>query len=267
MTLLKGIRALVTRPQPQANQLAGAIVERQGLAWVMPMMDIIPLPETQNQRDTILNLDQYHKIIITSRPAAIFGLELLERYWPQFPLHLEWFAIGQSTAGEMTEYLIQPTYPQSTDPERIADSEALLEMTGLQDIESQKILIIKGQGGRELLPKELQARGAAVATLEVYQRQRPVYPMVEVVKQLESNDINVILCGSGETVTHLAHYLPEPSRTGAVLIVPGERVARHARALGFRQVLNACGASHHAMLSALEACRANLIQINPEDPL
>lgn len=257
MTTLSAVKALVTRPEPQARQLADAIIRQQGQAVVMPMIDIRPLPETQAMRDTVLDLDQYDKIIVTSRPAAQLGMELLERYWPQFPAHLQWFAIGKSTAHDLADYMIKPVYPEGG-----VDSEALLATPELQAIAGEKILILKGQHGRTLLQQELTARGAQVDTLEVYQRQRSAYPEYELVKQLESNRINVILCGSGETVTHLGHYLPEPDRSDYLVIVPSERVARHALALGFQQVHNANGASHQAMLSAL----AETIQISPEGP-
>lgn len=254
---LTSVRALVTRPEPQAHQLAEAIIARQGQAVVMPMIDIQPLPETQQIRDIILNLDQYNKIIITSRPSAQIGLELLEQYWPQLPLHLQWFAIGKSTASDLSHFMIKPCYSNNG-----VDSEALLNEPELQSVSGCKVLIIKGQGGRELLQQKLQARGAKVETLEVYQRQRSEYPQYAVVKKLESSHINVILCGSGETVTHLGHYLPEPSRSDYLVIVPSERVARHALELGFQQVHNANGASNHAILSAL----AETIQISPEGP-
>ena len=257
MSTLNAVRALVTRPEPQASQLACAINEQDGQAVVMPMINIIPLPETQFIKDTILNLDRYDKVIVISRPAAQLGLALLEQYWPQFPLHLQWFAIGKSTAGEMTDYMVKPVSSHAG-----FDTEALLSMPEFQNVSDHKILIIKGLGGRELLQQELQARGAKVDALEIYQRQRSEYPEDELVKQLESNHINVILCGSGETVTHLGHYLPEQNRPNYLVIVPSERVARHALELGFQQVHNANGASNQAMLSAL----AGTIQISPEGP-
>ena len=243
---LLNIRALVTRPEPQASELAAAIMARQGHAGVMPMIQVDALPESQAMRDTILNLDRYQHIIVISRPAARIGLELLEQYWPQFPVNLQWFAIGKSTAAEMAESMINPRYPSQG-----VDTEAFLAMPELQHISDHKVLIIKGRGGRTLLQTTLQTQGAQVDTLEVYQRQRPNYANDELVKQLESQRINVILCGSGETVAHLGYYLPASHRTRYRVIVPSERVARHALALGFQQVHNANGASHHAMLSAL----------------
>ena len=85
MAKLSAIRALVTRPEPQATALVQAIQEQGGYASAIPMLSICPLPETQAAKDTTLNLDRFDKIIFISRPAAQIGLSYLENYWPQFP--------------------------------------------------------------------------------------------------------------------------------------------------------------------------------------
>lgn len=247
--------ALITRPEPQAQELADAIRQSGGQTWVKPMLVIQPLAETQAMKDCLLSLDRYDRVIVTSRPAARLGLDRIDHYWPQLPINLmarkAWYAIGSSTATELQHYHIQATPPTSG-----VDSEALLELEELIHIEGERILILKGAGGRTLLKERLQDRGATVDSLSVYQRNRPEYPSDVLVKELESKPINVILCGSGETVKNLGYYLPEPHRAGHRLIVPSDRVAQQAKALGFQQVYSANGASNPAMLMALEQLNA-----------
>ncbi|WP_299730715.1 uroporphyrinogen-III synthase [uncultured Endozoicomonas sp.] len=243
---LSHIRALVTRPEPQAQALADSIIKASGNAWTMPMLHIKALPETQTMRDCVLSLEQFDKIIVTSRPAANLGLELIEQYWPQLPIHCQWFAIGGSTAAELEHYNIKAAFSDVG-----VDSEALLNLDAFSHIQNEKILIIKGVDGRGLLEEHLHQAGAITQTLDVYQRACPQYEDDELVKKLESHSINVILCGSGETLSNLGRYLPTSRRTGFQLLVPSERVAQQARDLGFQQVLNACGASNDAMLQAL----------------
>ena len=173
---------------------------------------------------------------------------MIDRYWPQLPLHLRWFAIGSGTAGELERFDIQGRHSSAG-----TDSEALLGMLG--GVRGQRILIIKGTGGRPLLEEQLLDQGASVETIEVYQRSRPAYELSShsnaVLKELERHAINVILCGSGETMTNLGYYLPIPYRARYRLLVPSERVAIEARSLGFRQVTNTRGASNDLMLEAL----------------
>jgi len=257
MATLSGVRALVTRPEPQASELVQAIQAKNGCAVAMPMLSIDPLPETQASKDIVLDLDRFDKVIVISRPAAQQGLSYLENYWPQFPLHLQWFAIGRSTAAEMAEFLIQPKHTELTE-----NSEALLALQELNTVKGERCLIIKGQGGRTLLFDALTQRGANVTLLNVYSRQRVSYPHQQLTHWLESQQINVILSGSGETVHHLGYYLPQHQRSHYSLIVPSQRVADQAIALGFQRVINANGANHNAMLSAL----SNIVKNPSEDP-
>lgn len=251
------VRALITRPEPQAQALADAIIRQHGQAWILPMLNIRPLEKTRSMRDILLSLDRYEKIIVTSRAAARQGYELIDRYWTQLPLYIKWYAIGKGTASALAEYDIKAMTSHKGD-----NSEALLSLPDFQWVSEQKILIIKGLEGRTLLSSTLTEQGAKVTSLEVYQRLRPEYPPETLVKLLESQRINVILCGSAETVTNLGHYLPKASRACQPLIVPGERVAQHALALGFQPVYCASGADNHAMLSTLAAHTLN----SPEDP-
>ncbi|MBO9495107.1 uroporphyrinogen-III synthase [Thalassotalea sp. G20_0] len=243
---LSHIRALVTRPEPQAQALADAIKKTGGQAWPVPMLAIDALAETQAMTDCLLMLDQFDHIIVTSRPAARLGVELVERYWPQLPIHCQWFAIGSSTAAELEQFAIRADYSDTG-----VDSEALLTLDAFNHMQNKKVLIIKGVGGREVLKEQLTNAGATVHTLDVYQRSCPTYERNAVVKKLESHSINVILCGSGETLTNLGYYLPMPYRADYRLLVPSERVAREAHSLGFQQVTNTGGASNEMMLQAL----------------
>ena len=243
---LSHVRALVIRPQPQAQSLAQAIETAGGQAWVMPMLAINPLPETQAIKECLLMLDRFDLVIVTSRPAARLGLDLIDRYWPQLPHQLRWFAIGSGTAGELERFDIPVRHSSAG-----TDSEALLDVLG--DVQGQRILMIKGAGGRPLLEEQLTDQGARVEKIEVYQRARPAYELNinAVLKKLESHAINVILCGSGETLTNLGYYLPISYRARYRLLVPSERVAIEALSQGFEQVTNTGGASNDLMLQAL----------------
>ena len=246
MTDLQNIKALVCRPKLQAGALAEQIISQNGQAWVLPMLDIEPLAEDQSMRNILLDLDRYDHIIVTSKAAAEYGCELIEQYWPQLPAHIRWYAMGSTTADVLLNYSARA---------RIADngnnSEALLSLAEFESVENEHILIIKGCGGRTKLGQTLEKRGANLTFLEVYQRLRPEYPPETLVKLLESQRINVILCGSAETVTNLGYYLPESHRAEYPVIVPGNRVRQHALALGFREVYCAAGADNQAMISTL----------------
>ena len=267
---LTAIRALVTRPREQAEALAEAIRSRNGKAWTLPMLEIVPVPETQAMRDTVMSLDQFNRVIVISRHAAHFGMESIESYWPQLPIAQDWYAIGKSTGSALREFDVH-----ATSPETGSDSESLLGLETFQRVHDEKILIIKGEGGREMLEQTLVARGAQVECLAVYRRQRPDYRSNQAMDVISENDINVILAGSGETVMNLQHCLTSGSKDlppndrqqipsknileNCLLVVPSDRIARQSRTMGFNRVYTTEGASNAAMLSALDS-------INSEEP-
>lgn len=261
---LTTIRALVTRPREQAEALAEAIRSRKGQAWTLPMLEIVPTPETQAMRDTVMSLDQFNRVIVISRHAAHFGMECIETFWPQLPIALDWYAIGKSTGSALEAFDVHATSPDTG-----SDSESLLGLEAFHRVHGDKILIIKGEGGREKLEQTLAARGAQVECLEVYRRQKPDYLPSHAVNVISKNDINVILAGSGETVMNLKHCLTngledqsangrrqQPSTIileNCLLVVPSDRIARQSRAMGFNRVYTTEGASNAAMLSALDS--------------
>ena len=82
------------------------------------------------------------------------ALELNDIAWPE---QLKAIAIGQATAKALRAFHID-THGTPDVP----DSEHLLELPYLQQVSKKNLLLFKGEGGRQLLEKELVQRGARV---------------------------------------------------------------------------------------------------------
>ena len=80
-------RLLITRPAADCALLAAQLAEQQIYSSSLPLLAMRELAETAAQRALLLNLDQYHAIVVVSKPAARLILERLDRYWVQPPLH------------------------------------------------------------------------------------------------------------------------------------------------------------------------------------
>ena len=116
----------------------------------------------------LLHLDQYQHVIFISSNAVHFGMALIEDHWPQLPLGLTWYAIGGATAAKLEHFGIEAITPGS-----VMTSEGLLALSLLQNVRDQRVLIVKGQGGRDTLAQELTRRGALVEELPCYCRCLP----------------------------------------------------------------------------------------------
>ena len=259
---------LITRPQGQAEPWA-ALLAAQGMAsdWVN-LLAICPLTEAEQERaiiNRVLDFDLYQKAIFVSQNAVRYGLEWLDKYWPQLPMGIDYFAVGGATARALAaEGLTVVDLAQSENGSMT--SESLLQAPGLQRVEGEKILIFRGLGGRGHLAEVLRERGAQVDYCEVYQRQLPADAQGKLLalcrdRQAWQTYTNVIALHSGESLNNLlAVMAPLPEDVQAQLyqcqlLVPSERVANLAKDAGFKWVICALNATDPAMSQALVSAR------------
>ncbi|MBD3649124.1 MAG: uroporphyrinogen-III synthase [Pseudomonadales bacterium] len=140
---------LLTRPAGQNESLARRLSTRGYRTIERPLLEILPLEPDDGARKLIIDLDQFDDIIFVSGNAVEFGLPLLERYWPQWPVALHWAAVGPATAGRLPAGL-SVTFPPT------GASEAMLQMERFAEVSGRKVMIVRGKGGRELLADTLR---------------------------------------------------------------------------------------------------------------
>ncbi|MCB1704826.1 MAG: uroporphyrinogen-III synthase [Halioglobus sp.] len=252
----RAVRAvLVTRPQGEpADTLCDAVRAAGYQAYSQPLLELTALAELPPaQRHLLLDLDHYQHIIFISANAVRFGMALISDFWPQLPVGINWYAVGAATARRLEQYDIH-----AVTPGRDMSSEGLLALPYLRNVEGQRLLIVKGEGGRHTLRTELLHRGALVDELACYRRGLPELPAGALAARIAQWRIDLILVSSGEGLANLLLLL-SPAETTKLktigLIVPSERVAQMAREAGFCHVVTAENASDEAMLHALQAWR------------
>jgi uroporphyrinogen-III synthase len=254
-----GLRVLVTRPVPQADNLCQQLRLLGAEPVRFPTLKITPISESesgyQNLKNAFLNLDQYHAVIFVSGNAARMAHQWIDQYWPQLPVDIDWLAVGSATTQALQQCHI-PVFCQHPTGS-LMDSETLLQLPRLQQLTDQKILICRGQGGRELLAETLHQRGAIVDYAELYRREIPVYSQAEIESIIYKPAASAMLVSSAEALTNLV-TLTRTETTGNVLtkiklIVPSQRVAELAIKYQFKQIKIAANATDDAMLTALQA--------------
>lgn len=241
---------LVTRPPGQAQELCDAVADEGFAVHSLPMLQLEPVHElAPSQRQLVLDLDRFRHIIFVSGNAVRFGMAWIESYWPQLPVGLEWYAVGDATARLLLPFGIRAHTP-GTD----MTSEGLLALPQLQDLSGQRVLLVKGEGGRQALASKLGERGALVEELACYRRTAPALGAGELAQKLGQWDIGLIMISSGEGLANLLALLSPAETTKfshITLLVPSARVAQMALAAGFGKVITAENASDSAMLRAL----------------
>ncbi|RJX76408.1 uroporphyrinogen-III synthase [Pseudomonas sp. LS-2] len=247
---MKGWRLLLTRPAEESQSLAH-LLEQEGIySASLPLLEIRPLPVSDENRSIIYNLAAYSAVIVVSKPAARLGLEMVDEVWPQPPMQ-PWFTVGAATAQILDDYGLRVFFPEQGD-----DSEALLELPQLQEAicgYDPKVLIMRGEDGRELLAERLRERGVAVDYLPLYRRHLPYYPAFALPQRVKAERLNGLVVSSGQGFQHLRELAGDawPDLAQLPLFVPSPRVAELAREAGALTVVDCRGASASALLAAL----------------
>lgn len=247
---MKGWRLLLTRPAEESQALAQTLVEVGVYSASLPLLEIEPLPVSESNRSIIYDLAAYCAVIVVSKPAARLGLAVLDEVWPQPPMQ-KWFTVGAATAQILDDYGLHVFFPEHGD-----DSEALLDLPPFQQALSgydPKVLIMRGEDGRELLAERLRERGVVVDYLPLYRRHLPQYPAFALPDTVKAERLNGLVVSSGQGFEHLRELAGDawPTLAQMPLFVPSPRVAEIARAAGALNVVDCRGASAPALLAAL----------------
>lgn len=240
----------ITRPDGTADALTRACTQH-GIGVVqLPLMDITPFDDGGAAARLIMHLDQYSHVIFISANAVHYGMALIEQYWPQRPIGVQWLAIGNATAKALEGFDIDVVAGEGA-----MNSEALLSLDTLQASERlTRVLIMRGVGGREHLADVLSQRGARVDYCELYQRTVPDYPQGTVAHVFDTLGVNCWLASSTETLHNGLTLAAREGRTDLLqtaVVVPGCRVASAARDAGCQRVIEADNAGCQAVMAAL----------------
>ena len=245
-------RLLVTRPAAQADQLC-SLLEAGGFEAIrFPTIEILD-PLSLYQLEALSDeFDSVDLAIFVSVNAVQKGVEFIldRRDWPE---HTAIATVGARSAGALLPYGLSTDYV----PEHEFNSEALLALDELQDMSGQRVVIFRGNGGREYLHDTLLARGAEVDYVEVYRRACPLADEAALLALLQPGYLAAVTITSNETLQNLydmAAAAGQPLLRELPLIVVGERQAALARQLGFsKPPLLAANASAEALVAAAQA--------------
>ncbi|GAA5315185.1 MAG: hypothetical protein AseanaTS_03890 [Candidatus Pelagadaptatus aseana] len=254
---LSGLRVLITRPQRQAQKWRQQLTELGAATHRATLMEVVPFTETLPEHRTAVaaieqrlgQLNHYHHLIFVSQNAVDYGCHWLQQDWPQLPESCHSYAVGSATAQRLAAHGIN-----ASEAGVAMNSEALLALPGLQQLQGQRVLIFRGQGGRPLLADALRQRGAEVDYCELYQRQLPVETATELASSDWGQATDIVALHSGESLQNWDRVIQQTQRTGwrqLPVLVPGERVLKLAQSLQFTNIICAINATDAEMARAL----------------
>jgi uroporphyrinogen-III synthase len=130
----------------------------------------------------------------------------------------------------------------------------MLELSQLQQVKNKQVVILRGNGGRELIRSELIERGALVQYCEVYQRSALTFDGHCKVQDWQQRRVNRIVVTSAEQLSILNESVPRTDHGWLhrqQLLVPSIRIAEIASGMGFHDVKVTGSASNPDLLATI----------------
>ena len=226
---LEGVTVLVTRPEPKAGELAAELREAGAGVLSYPAIEIQPV-DPPGLGATLAAVGEADWLIFVSPNAAEHGLAALRAAnrvpakWPDVA------AVGAGTARVLAEGGV----PDALTPREGTDSEALLSEPPLQAVAGKRIIIFRGQGGRELLADTLRERGATVDYAECYRRVPPSVDPAPIQRALARGEAHVAVITSVNGLENLLERLGADKLRALPVVTVSARVADALRRAGFR---------------------------------
>jgi uroporphyrinogen III methyltransferase/synthase len=203
---LSGRRIVVTRPRTQASRFV-YLLEQYGAEVIQfPTIETIPV-ESYERLDTALDeLATYHWLIFTSVNGVKYFLARLQARQQdiQSLRGMQIAAIGPETARAVEVVGLQITAV----PQEEYRAEAVVPVLG--EVTGKRILLPRAAGAREVLPRELQALGAQVDEIPIYQTVLPQNGQTEELRALlQRGKIDLVTFTSSSTVRNFVCLFPQ----------------------------------------------------------
>lgn len=249
---------VITRPLKQARLLERRVAAIGREAVLFPLLEILPLPDRGMLETLLRDLSPYAMVVFISPNAVEAVAERLKNWPPGLAIGV----VGEGSKAALAQYglttantrIVSPVNPLRT------DSQTLLEVLDLGALRGRRVLIVRGETGREMLADTLRANGIQVEQVAAYRR---VAPLLDDTKRLQLQHLLVSgadwIITSSEALRNLIKMIQESAGADAVaemqqqhLIVPHARIAESAASLGFMDV-TLTGSGDEQLLAALQS--------------
>ncbi len=194
---LAGITILVTRSVGQSSQFSDRLAAFGATVIEMPTIEIGPPSSWEALDHAIANLSDFDWLILTSTNGVdyFFARLIAQGQDARALAGVKIAVVGEKTAQSLKQQNIQADF---IPPNFVADS---LVENFPEDLRGKKVLFPRVEtGGREVLVKELTAKGAEVIEVAAYQSCCPssIPPAAELA--LQNHAVDIITFASSKTV-------------------------------------------------------------------
>ena len=241
--LRRSLCILVTRPQPQADAWVLELVARGVDAVALPLLEIDAPADPSELRRAWRELQgpQQLRAVMFVSPNAV------DRFFAAAPAGTAWppgllaAGTGPGTAAALRQAGVPDALllsPAAHSPS--FDSEALWPLLLRHGPwRDQRLLVVRGEGGRDWLAEQVRGLGGTVQFVEAYRRLVPrlgTEQRARLAEAIAHPAKHAWLFSSSEALGHLPTIAPQADWSAALAWVTHSRIALAARGLGFGRV-------------------------------
>lgn len=232
---LAGRQIVVTRPSGQAGHLATLLVAQGAEPVFFPVFSIQPCADITPVMEAAIALDSFDLAVFVSPNAIEKALDIIlpRRAWPA---HLPCIVLGKMSE----QALRQRGVNRVISPALQFDSEALLALPELMAVAGKRIIIFRGDTGRELLGDTLTQRGAVVQRVACYRRLPTNADASVLLRRWEAGTLDAVTLTSSEGLRYFfarVGHLGQAWLKKTPTFVTHQRIAAQALALGLKHVI------------------------------
>lgn len=275
----KPFTAVITRPVGQSDGLAVRLAQHGVRTLDFPLISIAPVIDEAPLRAALGALERYALVVFVSPNAVDRAFACYATVSSIWPPALPVAVVGPASVAALARHgvaapehrVVSPSGAEEEEPARF-DSESLyaaLEKTfGANAFAGKRVLIVRGDGGREWLAERLREAGAEVETVAAYRRVVPEPPIAAwtQVHALLEGAPHAWLVTSSEGVRNLDELAREHLTAGEIvelrhapLVAPHPRIAETARSMGFDRI-TVSGAGDERIVETLLGLASSVVQ-------
>jgi uroporphyrinogen-III synthase len=228
------MRVIVTRPPAQADEWVDALRALGVDAVALPLIGIEPLADEAPLRAEWQRLAGYALVMFVSANAVRHFFAAGRGAWPAQVLA---GSTGPGTsaalraAGVGAAQRVEPAADAPT-----FDSEALWQRLSALDWQGRRVLVVRGEEGRDWLADTLRSAGAEVTFVAAYRRTAPRWSEAQhalLAEACATPERHLWAFSSSEGLQHLVALAPQADWSRAQAVASHPRIAAAARAAGF----------------------------------
>ena len=249
---------MITRPLAQAGAFATRVTAIGRMPVIFPLLEITPVADSAELQRMLSVLERYALVVFVS-PNAI---DAAFQFIPSWPGSVAIGIVGEGSRLTLQRHGVDESHATIHAPrnsERM-DSEELFKSLDLDALRGKRVLIVRGQAGRDFLTDMLRVEGVEVEHVTAYQR---LLPQVDAEKAAHLRSLieagSEWVVTSSEALRNLRQITADALGRDCVvklqrnqIIVSHQRIAETAHSLGFSHV-TMTGSGDERLIAALQS--------------